>query len=420
MQVLARPLGLCVGDWLINQLLDPRWTTFRCATAFLKSSGAKYLVPPLYEFTRRPNTDARISVGIDSQGSTFEGVRDVWRVLHGFGQLSIVNEGHFGAGSFHPKVYLFENDHQAVVAAGSSNLTYGGLFLNHEFSFVLQFDDLHNPSYLDIIRTLDAWQTPSPYCMAATAGLINQLHDSNDLPSEEAQTISRRASRIGNSSYSKGGSLFGHSNLIQAPKPLPLPANLPEFPLVPATPVTHTSTTVVASANPTLVSASTVTTGNASSSQKALVIEVVPHHNGEVFLSMNAVKSNPGFFHFPFTGWTTPKNTSNNPYPMLYPSPVVEIIVYDNNGNILSQNPAHNLYVVYYEPKSEIRITIPDQPFKNIPPMSVLLMTPNPSAPLDYKLESYPPGAAPARIRRKLTNQLPSGGSPNPRSYGWV
>ena len=71
----------------------------------------------------------------------------------------------------------------------------------------------------------------------------------------------------------------------------------------------------------------------ATVSSEALVIQIVPHHNGEVFLSKIAVNQNPGFFGFPFTGATTPKFAHNPSYPQREPDPVVNITVYDPAGN---------------------------------------------------------------------------------------
>src|SRR5207253_2874287 len=38
------------------------------------------------------------------------------------------------------------------------------------------------------------------------------------------------------------------------------------------------------------------------SAGRILVIQIIPHHNGEIFLSKNAVNQNPALFGFPFSG----------------------------------------------------------------------------------------------------------------------
>jgi hypothetical protein len=149
---------------------------------------------------------------------------------------------------------------------------------------------------------------------------------------------------------------------------------------------------------------------------------VRPHHNGEIFLSKTAVDDDPGFFGFPFSGWTTPKKPTNPPYPMVAPDPQVEIVVYDAGGRqVLSLE--HSLNVVYYMPKSEIRITIPPEPLARIPQLSLLAMTRNPSASYDYRLEFHPPDCNTASVRAlraKLIRSLPSGGAAEQRRYGWA
>ncbi|WP_457630025.1 hypothetical protein, partial [Oceanithermus sp.] len=68
---------------------------------------------------------------------------------------------------------------------------------------------------------------------------------------------------------------------------------------------------------------------------QALVIQVIPHHNGEIFLSKTAVNQNPKFFGWPFTGKTRPKKASNPSYPQREPDPVVNIRVFDKSGTLI-------------------------------------------------------------------------------------
>src|SRR5690606_29155885 len=91
---------------------------------------------------------------------------------------------------------------------------------------------------------------------------------------------------------------------------------------------------------------------------EALVIQVVPHHNGEVFLSKRAVDQNPDFFGWPFTGLTVPKLMGRPAYPQRIPDPVVNLRVYDAAGTVTHSLDNYGVNTVYYSPKSEIRITI--------------------------------------------------------------
>lgn len=48
---------------------------------------------------------------------------------------------------------------------------------------------------------------------------------------------------------------------------------------------------------------------------RRLAIQIKPHHNGEILLSVTAAMQNPSFFDWPFTGRTTPKKRGNPSYP---------------------------------------------------------------------------------------------------------
>jgi hypothetical protein len=107
---------------------------------------------------------------------------------------------------------------------------------------------------------------------------------------------------------------------------------------------------------------------------------------------------------------------------MALPDPQVEMVVYDAQGRTVVRQP-HSLNVVYYERKSEIRITIPPEPLARIPQLSLLVMTRNPSAAYDYRLEFYPPTCNTPQVQRfrsKLVHTLPSGGAAVSRRYGWA
>jgi HKD family nuclease len=418
--VLARPLARSAGSWILDRLRDERWTSFKSVAAFLNTGGSKYLLPALHQFTRRSGTSTKFAVGIDNQGSSLEGVQDIWRVLTQFGEFFIYHEGPTGRGSFHPKGYLFEDaSGAATVLVGSANLTAGGLYINHELNVSLTFDDPEDPDLAEIRSAFNFWLTPGPTCQPVTAELIEILHNRGDLPTETTQRVSRRTFR-GQSVISATTippSPFGRTQIPSIPRPEMSPQGLPEAPVTPVFapavqgPSTAVSTTTTAPTQPT----STPTGAQAAQ----FLIEVVPHHNGEVFLSYRAVQENPDFFGYPFTGWTVPKQRRNQPYPQSDPDPVVEIIVYDAQGRRLKRKAAHPLNIVDYTQKREIRVTVPERMHDDIPEMSVLVMTKDPAPHLDYRLEFYPPSAAPKSVVAKLSKTLPTGGKPVARRYGW-
>ena len=425
MKAVARPLHSNAGDWLLNRLSDPRWTSFRACVAYLKQSGSKHIAPDLYSFSRRGGTACRLAVGISSQGSSLEGVQDIWRVLSGgYGDFHIVHEGKDGIGSFHPKGYVFSNGTASSMLIGSANLTEGGLFMNHELSVSIELDlaDASDRAfYAEIEAAFDKWQTVSSYSVSVTETLMRDLHERGDLPSEATLRVVSRAAAAqrkavaGTTGATAPASPFTGSGAVRPPKPRAFPSGLPGAPVVPKSPA---STTIAAGpGSPTPLTGSVAPA--ASTTSKQFFIEVRPHHNGEVLLSYKAIKDDPAFFGHPFLGWAAPKQAGNAPYPQLIPDPVVEIIIYDSAGNVLHHKVPHPLNVVDYEKKKEIRATIPDGLHREIPEMSVLVVTQNPIPALDYRLEFYPPGTAPAAVVSRMINKLPSGGAPTSRHYGW-
>lgn len=406
MSVVSRPLSSFAGPWLRDSLAGTRWETFRCSVAFLNSSGANYFAPDLHHFVQQGG-EARVSVGVDSQGTTLEGVEAVWQVLHQDpGAFHIVHEGTGGRGSFHPKVYLFESQSEAQVYVGSANLTAAGLFRNHELGVVLEFADLQDATLQSLRAALDAWQTTSPTCHEVTAQLIRTLNARGDLPSESDLAKARRAAK-GTLPAARNGTRipdpFGHSPRPSAPPPPTMPQGLP------AAPVSIGSGAAAHATQPPTPQAAS-----------KLVMEVVPHHNGEVFLSKRAINDDPAFFGHPFAGWTVPKNAGNKPYPRLDPAPLVDIRVYDQHGSQIAGKTQHLLYVVEYSRKGEVRMTIPEGIPAQIPPMSTMVMTKDPTATLDYLIEFFHPNHVPAHYTQALTTAMPRGGGQNQRHYGWI
>ena len=303
-----------------------------------------------------------------------------------------------------------------MMLSGSANLTAGGMFRNHELGVAFEFQSPQHPALAQVRAALDSWQTPSAFCQLVTPALIRTLHVRGDLPSEATQRVARRAARTaaaGSLSATRIPSPFGASARILAPSPGVLPKGLPEPPIAPS--ASETSVSAVTSAESVVLP-----TVDLAFPPKSLVMEVVPHHNGEVFLSKSAINDDPVFFGYPFNGWSVPKRAGNSPYPNLDPAPIVEIVIYDSKGAVLKHKNQHPLYVVEYERKSEIRMTIPERLHDYIPPGSIMVMTKDPVASLDYRLSFYPPGGAPANVASHLVKQLPSGGSALHRHYGWM
>ncbi|SRR6266478_3043353 len=76
MQFITQPFGeVRLGEFLLNHLTDPQWTTFRAAIAFVKRSGRQHIRHALREFSAK--ADVRLSAGIDMYGTSKEGLNDL-------------------------------------------------------------------------------------------------------------------------------------------------------------------------------------------------------------------------------------------------------------------------------------------------------------------------------------------------------
>src|SRR5207248_2343236 len=152
----------------------------------------------------------------------------------------------------------------------------------------------------------------------------------------------------------------------------------------------------------------------------ALVIQITPHHNGEVFLSKTAVNQNPGFFGFPFAGRTVPKKRGNTAYPQRVPDPIVNITIFDGAGARIVSKAGFNLNTVFYEKKAEIRITFSADLTGAVEQFAIMVMRQGTGI-SDYEIEIYNPGSPFYDQYLAVCNQLlPSGGPRRARRMGWL
>ena len=132
------------------------WTHFRAAAAFVKRSGVKHIASSLKAFAR--NGKVEIIAGIDHNGTSYEGLRDLLQATAPDGRVLVFHNR--AAHTFHPKVYLFRSATAAEVIIGSGNLTEGGLFTNYEASLQLRLDrtkSSHAALLQSIETALDNW-----------------------------------------------------------------------------------------------------------------------------------------------------------------------------------------------------------------------------------------------------------------------
>src|SRR5208283_5236668 len=94
-----------------------------------------------------------------------------------------------------------------------------------------------------------------------------------------------------------------------------------------------------------------------------------------------------------FSGRTIPKKAGNPSYPQREPDPIVKISVFGRGKQATVTKEKYGLNMVYYERKSEIRITLSPDLVREIAPFSVMVMRLSDGA-HDYELEIFNPESA--------------------------
>jgi HKD family nuclease len=375
--------------------------------AFARLSGVARLLPQIRTWRGRKGRIEAI-VGIDRYGTSREALQVLLQELDTVYITCSADQ----SCTFHPKMYLFEGPRTARAVVGSHNLTLGGLETNFEGGIVL---DLELPAELAQWEPFrDAWNQLLPEKAIATKKLD---HDTLE------EVIA-------------DGRVLPESRISRRPSPdiardvIPVDVKADTFPVVPPAPPSPLPKDVIPGRRrrparkapgprPTAIERQ----ATVEELPRALVIEVIPHQNGEIFLSKTAADAFPRFFGMPFTGRTTPKVARNPAYPMRIPDPVVEWRLYDEKGSLIHRSQ-FGLNTVLYEKKSEIRITVSPSLAKLIPKYSVMVMwggsSPIPLG-LEYLIDVHVPGSPGHEKWVSAMNMtLPGGGLQKPRRMGWI
>ena len=163
----------------------------------------------------------RFTVGIDLGGTS----REVLYELLRWNCETFVFHNTIVRATFHPKVYLFQSDTNAILFIGSNNLTDGGFFTNYEAATRYEFElpaDL--AEYERIVKPLAPFLEPNGATVQQlNSALIETLVARGELPSE-AETRRRRRARK-ESSPPEGE---GIPESPFAPVTVPLPPLLPK------------------------------------------------------------------------------------------------------------------------------------------------------------------------------------------------
>jgi hypothetical protein len=338
--------------------------------------------------------------GVDIGATTFEALS---YSLHLFDAVYL---SRISGIKFHPKIYMFKGPGKALVFFGSHNLTVPGTETNFEASVVVDY-------------TLPGEAAQFGQAFKGWTDLLAQQATQTVIPLTSATLAEFKAAGLVISEKQLGSTIEGakgtkktigqgalpKSSLKKVP-----PSSLPKGAIAKLGPVLTTGKPA----------ASSTPIPTAAVSADTLVMQVVPHHNGEILLSKIAVDQNPGFFGWPFGGWTTPKKASNPKYPQRTPDPIVDIAVFGAGTTPKLQLVGYALNTVYYSKKSEIRVTCSDL-VGVAPPFSIMVMAAAPSGSgRDYDIQIFRPDSADYQAWLAVCNQSMPGGGGESRKFGWL
>lgn len=402
-------------DWMEANFRSGAYRDFRCLAAFAK-------IKPFYKLhdsIRLWNSLGKTSeavLGVDHKGTSLQALQ---YALANFDAVYIL---HADYATFHPKLYIFSGPSGAAVYCGSGNFTSGGLETNFETGVIADYAFPADRDEFDkAMRCYTSLTAPPAACVTKlTLAVLDELNRRGLLLDETR--AAPRSPRPAAGAAGAAPPLFGTLPMRPA-RPIPgsvmrAAASSAGIALPPVkTPGRSGAASPARPAAP--VTIPVVTDG--------LVIQVILHRNGEIFLSKIAANQNPGFFGFPFSGMTVPKKPGNPTYPQRVPDPVVNIRVYDGAGTLANAQYGYSLNTVFYTRKSEIRITVTPAILSALHPSAatadhpILVMRASSAPGCDYELDFFAPGSALYSSYLAVCNQqLPSGGKPVPKRMGWI
>jgi len=379
-------------------LTSPSFKEFRIVVAFAKK-GPLLKLKNIFQAWLSAGKKIYAIFGIDECGTSYQALNFAHSL---FSEVYIAHlpKGLFNP-TFHPKFYMFSGETKAIAYLGSNNFTTGGLETNFESH--VKFE-LNLPSEKPLFDDLSSyWSDAKKISRLLDSSFLAELKE-NDLLMDEERSRKVSTEQKATKAATKNSLNFPTIQIFP-------PSAIPKDVVTPPR-----EKTLVKKAEKT-------STSLPQGVFQALIIQIVPHHNGEVFLSKIAVDQNQEFFGFPFSGRTMPKNPSNPSYPQLLPDPIVNITVFDKTGRKVFSHDNFPLNTVYYEKKSEIRITVPSDVVKLCPEYSIMMMKRANigSEDYDYDIEIYIPGSTSYSNFLPICNQtMPSGGRSQARMFGWL
>ncbi|RWM96178.1 MAG: restriction endonuclease [Mesorhizobium sp.] len=410
---LLNPIDQSTGRRrLLTELRDgmqnTAFTTLRMVVAFAKS-GPLLRLEAAIKSQRARGLQIEAVFGVDQFGTSAQALRFA---LDHFDLVHVTREPNR---TFHSKIYMFEGATQARAYVGSHNLTVGGTETNFEASLRIDFALPADEVTFDPFRT--SWNELLPANCVATKPLTAALLDDlvqKGIVLDETKMRKAAAGPPGGpypSPPPRSGLAVLPPSALPKRKVVP-PVQAAQAPAAPA-PAQAPAAAPVAGGAQGLGAAA-----NLPFAAQGLAIQIKPHHNGELLLSVTAALQNPAFFKWPFNGLTVPKLGSNKAYPQLTPDPVANIAVYSaGSAPVLTLN-SYALNTVYYQRKSEIRITA--SPLVGIvPDYSIMVMEQSSIPGIDYDIVIHTPASPDYTPWLAACNQQMPGGGAAPRRFGW-
>ena len=143
---------------LVKELSCNKWTCFRAAVAFARTSGNyDAALQAMLQFARNGGR-IDLTFGADrfsgESGSDYEAIKDLMDALGKEPNVRLFLY-HEPGRTFHPKIYLFANEDEgcALLVIGSSNWSAGGFWKNIEVNVIIHLDlreEEHNRCYKEI------------------------------------------------------------------------------------------------------------------------------------------------------------------------------------------------------------------------------------------------------------------------------
>lgn len=243
MQIIIHPLtDSRLGDVIIENLTNGKFQIFQAAVAFVKRSGVKHLSIALQNFVINGGM-VRIVAGLDHHGTSYEGLLGLLNVVGENVWVYHADEGVSRFYTFHPKIYLFEGESEALLLVGSGNLTEGGLYTNDEAIVTLTLSQ--EDTALQIVKNaFEEWcDTTSDNSKQLTQTLLEKLLEADYIRKESAgwqintdeETSEIEIEDSKPASAKPAISMFGRAKRRSAPKvpssqkiPKPTPLPIPE------------------------------------------------------------------------------------------------------------------------------------------------------------------------------------------------